>query len=95
MLDPQNNQFVYQRFQRGIMHFQGNLGVTEGLLLGQYFKSILTGQNLPPDLAQEAANSPYLDQYCPTGPHWICRPAALDPATTDLTGAFEPEAPVR
>ena len=93
MVDPNNSQFVYQRFQRGVMHYQGSFGVTEGLLLGQYFKSILTGQYLPPDLAQEAANSRYLRQYCPTRPYWICRPDVLAPATTDMTGAFEPEAP--
>jgi hypothetical protein len=91
MVDPTNSQFIYQRFQRGIMHYQGNLGVTEGLLLGEYFKSVLTGQNLPADLAQEATGSPYLRQYCATGPHWICRPDQLDPSSTDLTGAFEPE----
>ena len=95
MVDPHNNSFIYQRFQRGIMMYQANQGVTEGLLLGQYFKEILTGQALPPDVAQEAAGSPYLDQYCPTGPHWICRPDQLDPSTTDLTGAFEPEAPAQ
>jgi hypothetical protein len=93
MLDPANSSFVYQRFQRGIMHYQASLGVTEGLLLGQYFKAVLTGQGLPSDLAAEAAGSPYLDQYCPTGPHWICRPTALDPTANDLTGAFEPEPP--
>ena len=93
MVDPRNHQFVYQRFQRGILHYQADTNTTEGLLLGDYFKEILTDQHLPPDVAAEAANSPYLDQYCPSGPHWICRPDALDPTTTDLTGAFEPEAP--
>ncbi|HVC32850.1 MAG TPA: hypothetical protein VNL16_05015 [Chloroflexota bacterium] len=92
MVDPHNHDFIYQRFQRGILHFQEATNTTEGLLLGDYFKDLLTGQDLPADIAAEAANSPYLDQYCRSGPHWICRPDALDPTTTDLTGAFEPEA---
>jgi hypothetical protein len=89
-LDPRNSQFIYQRFQRGIMHFQANLGVTEGLLLGQYFKTVLTGQDLPADLAQQMSSSPHLRQYCPGNARWICRPNQLDPTGADLTGAFEP-----
>ena len=34
--DPNNGNFVYQRFQRGIMHFDATTGVTQGLLLGNY-----------------------------------------------------------
>ncbi len=75
------------------MHYQANLGVTEGLLLGEYFKALLTGQHLPADLEQEAQGSPYLQQYCFTDTGGICRPAVLDPALNDLTGAFEPELP--
>jgi hypothetical protein len=33
MRDPNNKGFVYLRFQRGIMHFQANRRVTEGVLL--------------------------------------------------------------
>ena len=58
--DPANHNFVYQRFQRGIMHFDRNCGCTQGLLLADYLKSLLTGENLPPDLAAQAANSPLL-----------------------------------
>lgn len=95
MTDPHNSNFIYQRFQRGIMVYQASQGVTEGLLLGQYFKEILMGQYLPADVAQEAAGSPYLNQDCPTGPHWICRPDQLNPSATDLTGAFEQETPAQ
>jgi hypothetical protein len=79
---------VYQRFQRGIMHFDANTGRTQGLLLADYIKSILRARDLPPDLAQAARASKYYDQYCPSAPHWVCRPADL--TATDLTFAFEP-----
>ncbi len=87
--DPTNNNFVYQRFQRGIMHYDQGCGCTQGLLLADYFKSILTGQNLPADLAQEASGSKYFKQYAPGQPMSIARPAALP--NSDLTNAFVQE----
>ena len=74
--DPNNRNFVYQRFQRGIMHFDSDCTCTQGLLLADYLKSLLTGQNLPPDLAQQAQadNSRFLNQYAPSQPLWIARP---------------------
>ncbi|HUX87890.1 MAG TPA: hypothetical protein VMW65_12885, partial [Chloroflexota bacterium] len=39
-VDPHNSNFVYQRFQRGIMHYDNTTHTTQGLLLGDYFKSI-------------------------------------------------------
>jgi hypothetical protein len=86
--DPGNSNFVYQRFQRGVMHFDATTGRTQGLLLADYVKAILRGRDLPADLAQAARDSKYFNQYCPTKSGWICRPADL-PAT-DLTFAFEP-----
>src|SRR5262249_18303162 len=61
--DPHNSNFVYQRFQRGIMHYDNTKHVTQGLLLADYLKSVMTGNNLPGDLASEAAGSPYFKQY--------------------------------
>ena len=58
--DPTNRNFIYQRFQRGIMHFDKGCGCTQGLLLADYLKALLTGQNLPSDLATQAATSPLL-----------------------------------
>ena len=52
--DPTNRNFIYQRFQRGIMHYDKGCGCTQGLLLADYFKAILTKQNLPADLAEQA-----------------------------------------
>jgi hypothetical protein len=86
--DPNNGGFVYQRWQRGIMHFRAEVPVTEGILVGDYFKSVITGRNLPPDLATDMQGSRYLGQYSPGAPGWTARPAELP--STDMTGAFEP-----
>jgi len=51
--DPANAGFIYQRFQRGIMHYRSEQNVTEGILVADYLKSVMTLRNLPPDLAEE------------------------------------------
>jgi hypothetical protein len=84
--DPANNNFIYQRFQRGIMHYDKGCGCTQGLLLADYLKSILTGQNLPPDLDAQARTSKYYKQYSPGSPNSIARPAELP--NSNLTDAF-------
>lgn len=89
-VDPNNHNFIYQRFQRGIMHYDKTTGITQGLLLADYFKSIITGQNLPPDLNAEAQDSRFYKQYDPSQPHWVARPDELP--NTDLTFAFQREA---
>ncbi len=58
--DPNNNEFIYQRFQRGVMHYDRGCKCTQGLLLADYLKALLTGQRLPDDLAAQAAGSPLL-----------------------------------
>lgn len=85
--DPNNHNFVYLRFQRGIMHYDARCNCPHGILLADYLKSILTGQNLPADLAQEAADSKFSLQYDPTVTNWVHDPSRL-PAT-DLTEGFE------
>jgi polysaccharide biosynthesis protein PslG len=89
--DPTNHNFIYQRFQRSIMHFDATCNCTQGLLLADYFKAILTGQNLPPDLNQEAQGSKYYKQYDPSKPLSIARPADLP--GSDLTNAFVAQQP--
>jgi hypothetical protein len=86
--DPGNANFVYQRFQRGVMHFDATTGRTQGLLLADYLKAILRGRDVPPDLAQAARGSKYFAQYCPGAARWLCR--SQDLPATDLTFAFEP-----
>ena len=89
MVDPNNHTFVYLRWQRGIMMYDARCDCTQGILLGDYLKDMLTGQNLPADLAAEAQNSPLLAQYAPGQPDWVRDPQALP--DTNLTNAFVPE----
>src|SRR4051812_17036306 len=51
--DPSNANFIYQRFQRGIMHFIAGTG-TESVLLADYLKAIIMNQNVPGDLMQQS-----------------------------------------
>jgi hypothetical protein len=84
--DPSNTGFVYLRFQRGIMHFDASTNTTQGLLLADYLKAILTGENLPPDLEAQASSGRFYRQYDPNRPRALARPDELP--GTDLTGAF-------
>src|SRR5215212_3531655 len=84
--DPTNANFVYQRFQRGIMHYDAACKCTQGLLLADYLKSVLTLLNLPPDLAAQAQRSPFYGQVDPSRPGWLKRPGDLP--SSDLTDAF-------
>jgi hypothetical protein len=85
-VDPNNNGFIYQRFQRGIMHYDDACKCTQGLLLADYFKAPLTGDNLPADLAAQAQGSPFFGQYAPDRPTGLRQPTVLP--GTDLTAAF-------
>ena len=84
--DPNNHNFVYLRFQRGIMHYDRTTGRTQGLLLADYLKALLTGRDLPADLEAQAKGSRVLRQYDPTRPNGLARPAELP--GTSLQGAF-------
>ncbi|MGE3267698.1 MAG: hypothetical protein AB7P40_03050 [Chloroflexota bacterium] len=86
--DPGNGGFIYQRFQRGIMHYDAASQVTQGILVGEYFKAVITGKNLPPDLAEDMRGSRYFNQYNPSNIGWLNRPGEIP--GTDMTGAFEP-----
>ncbi len=74
--DPKNSNFIYLRFQRGIMHYDNTTHTTQAINLADYLKAILTGQNLPGDLATEAAGSPYLRLYNNSQPNGMARPSA-------------------
>jgi hypothetical protein len=86
--DPKNPSFIYQRFQRGIMHYRAEQNVTEGILVADYLKSVITNKNLPPDLAEDMRGSRFFNQYDPSAPNWVRRPGELP--NTNLTNAFEP-----
>ncbi|MHB0871135.1 MAG: hypothetical protein ACYC5J_17030 [Chloroflexota bacterium] len=87
--DPNNSNFVYLRFQRGIMHFDKSSGLTQGILLGDYLKSVLSGQNLPGDLAQAAQGSKLYRQYDNGVMNGVAR--SWDLSASNLFAAFEKE----
>jgi hypothetical protein len=70
------------------MHFRAEVPVTEGILVGEYLKAVITNRSLPPDLAEDMRDSRYRAQYNPGAPGWMSRPGELP--GSDLTGAFEP-----
>ena len=70
------------------MHFRTECNCTDGILVGDYLKAVLTGKDLPPDLAADMQSSRYFQQYAPGAPGWVARPDALQ--DSDLTAAFEP-----
>jgi len=84
--DPLNNDFVYQRFERGIMHFSRATGLTQGLLVGDWFKRVLLGMNLAPDVGQEVTGSRFYGQFAPAQPLGLARPNDLP--DTSLAQAF-------
>ncbi len=89
--DPHNSNFIYLRFQRGIMHYDNTTHTTQPINLADYLKSIMTNTNLPGDLASEAASSPYFKLYDNTKPNGLSSPNAV--ANTNLSNAFVAEQP--
>lgn len=85
--DPRNHDFVYLRFQRGILHFDKGSGETKWLPVGEYLKALITGRNLPTDLEQEARGSRLYRQYDNSHPNGLANPSVL--SGTDLFAAFE------
>lgn len=86
--DPANGTFVFARFQRGVMHYDATCKCTQGLLLADALKQVITGQNLPDDLAAQAADSPLFGQYdmeIHNGPVHAGLPNGID-----LANAFRP-----
>lgn len=91
-MDPNNNNFVYQRFQRGVMHYDKTNGLTQGLLLADYFKFIITGNGIPADLDAEARTSPFYKQYNNANANGLNRPEQLP--NTNMKDAFEQQGPI-
>jgi hypothetical protein len=92
--DPNNANFVYQRFQRGIMHHDAATGATQGILLGDYLKAVMTGQNLPADLeaqVRRSADPRLLRVYEPAQADGLRPNSGL--WDTNLWQAFERESP--
>lgn len=87
--DPTNPGFVYQRFERGVLMHNDQAGTTSWLPLGDALKALLTGQNLPSDLAAEAMGSPFLRQLDRSKPLGVARPDLLPESS--LATAFTPD----
>jgi hypothetical protein len=66
--DPGSSRFIYQRFQRGIMQYDAVCQCAQGLLIGDYFKAVITGRNLPGDLDADMRGSRFYRQYRPPSP---------------------------
>src|SRR5260221_9397714 len=66
--DPLNSEFVYQRFQKGIMHFSRATGFTQGLLIGDWLKRIMIGVDLSGDMGTDVRRSRFYAQYAPSRP---------------------------
>jgi hypothetical protein len=88
--DPRNPDFVYQRFQRGIMHFSRATGLTQGLLVGDWLKRIMIGVDLSPEMSAEVRDSRFYAQYAPSRPLALDRPDDLPDSS--LTQAFRADA---
>lgn len=86
-VDPSNSGFIYQRFQRSIMHYQESCQCTERILLADWFRTVLTGQGLPGDLSADMATSPFYLQYDNSQENGVARPAQLP--NTNMRFAFE------
>jgi N-acetylmuramoyl-L-alanine amidase len=84
--DPTNPGFIYQRFQRGIMHYDKGCACTQGLLLADYVKALMTQRNLPGDLAEQAKGSKLLGQFKPGQAQSLARPGDLP--GSDLSNSF-------
>lgn len=87
--NPNNPGVIYQRFERGIMYYDRACNCTRAVPLVESLKSIMTGQNLPADLAREAQASALFRQYDPSSKDWIRNPRLL--LDSDLTQAFQPQ----
>lgn len=105
--DPANPQVIYQRFERGMMVYRVSCRCTQVLPLGELFKAVLTGQNLPADFETQEPNSPFLRQYdveLDEGPFrrdqlpdteldYAFRPSAVEPVSWATVAEVVPPAP--
>lgn len=87
--DPDHPDFVYQRFERGILQYSRTTGVTQWLLIGELFREVLSGTDLPSDVQAQVADSRFYAQYDSASGSGPKRPDELP--STRLTGAFTPQ----
>jgi N-acetylmuramoyl-L-alanine amidase len=68
------------------MHYDKACNCTQGLLLADYVKAMITNKNLPGDLAQQAKSNKLLAQWAPNNGLGMTRPNDLP--GSDLRNAF-------
>lgn len=89
--DPRSPDYVYLRYQRGVMVYSRTANDTQWLLLGELFKQILLGNQLPPEVLDQISASPlyarFYAQYDSLARDGVARPDELP--GTSLAGAFE------
>ena len=68
------------------MHYREACNCTERILLADWFKHVITGQDVPFDLMQQMFDSPFRNQSAPGSPYGLARPGELP--ESDLTNAF-------
>ena len=88
--DPSTPDLVHLRWERGVMEYDARTGQVQAIPLGEVFKSVLTGEGLPAELASEVQGSRYYRQYNPSMPNSLARPDQLP--STSLARIFEPNA---
>jgi hypothetical protein len=86
--DPQNQDIVLLRWERGVMAWNRQTGTVTAIPLGETFKAVLTGLGLGPERTAAASGSPYLLQLDPAAPDGVARPGELP--NTVLATAFQP-----
>ncbi|MFN8524927.1 MAG: fibronectin type III domain-containing protein [Chloroflexota bacterium] len=89
--DLLDSNLIYLRFERGVMQYDRRTNRVTAVPLGQYFKAILTGENLPPDLAGDAQRSRFFRQVDRSQPGGVARPADIPDSW--LVDAFQPSQP--
>ena len=96
VVDPHSTDFVYLRFQRGVMVHSRQAGATQWLLLGELFKQVLLGRPLPPEILGQITSSPvysrFYGQYDAQARDGLARPNELQ--NTSLAGAFQAAPPI-
>ena len=85
--DPNNQNFIYQRFQRGIMHVDATNQITRGILLGDAFKEGFGPQKTPPanSSAEELLGNRQLLVAVPQEGNWALKSWPAWPDNTLLS----------
>ena len=91
--DPYNPKLLYQRYQRSVMQYDADCDCTTWLPVGEWFKQVITGEQLPGDLRADMRQSLsgwlFLDQYDRPSENGPVR--AVDLPNASMLRAFAPD----